>query len=468
MRRDALSRPQARWDDIIKSSRTAGRRPPRLRSGRRGLTYLGLLLLVIALLVGGIYAYLQLKLQANQQEIAELSSRTPEEPMNVLLVGSDDRAVLPQEELERFDPGGTDRRTGRRSDTIMLLHLDEKREQAVVLSFPRDLRVKYPSGDVGKINGIYQKGPGSLVDTVESFSGLPVHHYVEVNFVGFRNIIDALGGVEMYFERSINEPDSGLNVPAGCVDLKGDQALAFVRIRAIDDDFGRIARQQLFLSVMMDRVTSAGTLLNPFKLINLINLFAKNVTSDANLSVNDARKIAWRLRSFDPARVDMRVIPSSGQRIGGISYVVHNPRQTDSLLAAIRERKTLPDFGRTGVSAIDPAEIKVQSFNGTEVSGLGAKGETELASKGYEVVAPAGDADRSNYSKTIVYFKDGHEEKARLVAGVYGAEVKALPSSLGTAADVAVVFGTDYAEGRATPPPPPPPEKSKPPLIHRC
>lgn len=467
MRRNTLSRPQPRWEEIIRSSR--GARLKR-RSGHRGLTYLGLFLAVVALLSGGIYAYLQLKLKANQEVIKELSSQVPDQPMNVLIVGSDDRSVLPDDEIQKFDPTGSDRKTGRRSDTIMLLHLDEKREQAVILSFPRDLRIKYPNGRIGKINGVYQQGAGALVDAVEEFSGLPVHHYVEVNFVGFREIVEALGGVDVFFEKKINEPDSGLNVPAGCVELKGEQALAFVRIRKIDNDFGRIARQQLFISLMMDKVTSAGTLLNPIKLIQLVNLFSENVTSDANLSVNDARKIAWRVRSFDPARVDMRIVPSSTPNLGGVSYVVHNPRQTEALLTAIRERKPLPDYGRTGVSPIDPADVRVQALNGTSVTGLALKGEEELKSKGYEIAAPASDADSESYAETTVFYKEGHQEKAAFAASAYGAEVKKLPQSLFTVADVVVVFGVDYSEGRATLPPPPPPgaKKPAPPLIHRC
>lgn len=466
-----LKDPSERWDEIIKPGHTRPGRPLRRSRLRKGLKYLLALLMVVAVIGAGSYAYLQVKLKANSTKIPELTSPVPDQTMNVLVVGSDDRSVLPADEIAKFDPTGTDRKTGRRADTIMLIHLDEKREKAVILSFPRDLRVKYPSGRTGKINGTYQQGPGALVDTVESFSNLPVHHYVEVNFVGFRNIVDALGGVQVYFERKIAEPDSGLYVSPGCVRLKGDQALAFVRVRKIDDDFGRIARQQLFISLLMDKVTSAGTLFNVPKLLKLVNLFAENVTTDAGLSVNDVRKIAFRLRSFDPKRVDMRVVPSSSTRIGGVSYVVHNQRQTNALLSAIRERRPLPDFGRTGVNPIDAADIRVQALNGTAVKGLAAKGAAELEAKGYEVIEPPADADNKDYAKTIVYFKEGHEEKAAFVAAAYGAAVKPLPAAIFTQADVAIVFGADYADGRATPAPAPSPTRAKPapkPLVHRC
>lgn len=453
------------WDGIIRSVRTT--RPRRLR-GRlgRGLVYPLLALALLGILAAAVFAYAQLKLKANSQEIAALATEKPREPMNVLVLGSDSRAVLPEEEREKFDPTGQDRETGRRADTIILAHLDERREKAVVVSFPRDLRVTYPNGSRGKINGVYQQGPDAIVRTVQSFTGLPIHHFVEANFVGFRKIVDALGGVEIFFERPIREPDSGLDVPKGCVRLRGDQALAFVRLRKIDDDFGRIARQQLFLRLMMDKLASGGTILNPIRVVRLVNLFSNNVTTDADLSLTDMKSLALRLRSFDPARVDMRVVPSSGARIGGVSYVIANERQTKALFAALAERKPLPDYGRTGVSPIDPADVRVTVLNGAGEAGLAAKGAEELRTKGYEVVA-TGNADRSDYAETTVFFSEGSDEKAGLVAAVYGAATKRLPSTIGAiGAEVVVVLGEDYAQGRAVPGPAPADRPR--PLVHAC
>jgi LCP family protein required for cell wall assembly len=428
------------------------------------------LLMLVAFFVVGVLAYVQIKLKSGPDLAEFTATRTPEEPMNVLVLGSDARDVLPEDELQQFDPSGHDRTTGRRADTIILVHIDEKREQAVVLHFPRDLLVKYPNGKEGKINGAYQDGPGAVIDTVEGFTGLPVHHYVEANFVGFRNIVDALGGVQVHFEKPIQDKDSGLNVPAGCIHLQGDQALAFVRVRKIDDDFGRIARQQLFMSLMMEKLASAGTVFNPVKVIKLVNLFSENVTTDADISLGDARKLAFRLKSFDPKKVDMRVVPSASKSIRRVSYVVANQGQTQALFAAIRERRTLPDWGRTGVSAIIPGEVKITALNGTPAPGLAAKGGDDLKAKGFQLVA-SGNADHPNYRKTTVFHVDGFPDQAGLVAGHYGATVKPIPKQIAPTSEIVVVFGADYAEGKATPPPPPPPSKTKAPqkpLIHRC
>lgn len=471
MGRKSSALPGVRWEEIVKPGRTARRRPRvrGLRTGLKVLGYAGVVLLVLAILGGGLYAYVQLKLRANSRNIPALAEKKPRDAMNVLVLGSDSRAVLPEEEQGQFDPTGQDRKSGQRADTIVLVHLDEDREQVVVLHFPRDLRIKYPNGTFGKINGLYRLGPDPMVKTIEQFTGLPIHHYVEVNFVGFRNVVNALGGVEVYFEKPIKEDDSGLDVPSGCVRLEGDQALAFVRVRKIDDDFGRIGRQQLFVRLMMERISSAKTFLNPIKVVQLVNLFARNVTTDADLSLSEMKTMALRLRTFDPSRVDMRVVPSAPARVGRVSFVVANEKQTSELLGAIRERRPLPDYGRTGVSSIDPADVRVEVLNGTPVSGLGARAAEDVKAKGFPVSGKPSNADRSDYEETTVYYKEGNEEKARTVAGHYGAEVKPVPGAIVPTGEVVLVVGKDYAEGRATPSPLSPPGKAAPkPPIRPC
>lgn len=459
-------------EEIIKPShgpRFARRVPRRVA---RIFRYAGIFFLMAVIVAILVLAYAQLRLSRNQQEIAELSQQVPDEPMNVLVLGSDSREGLSPEQIKKYDPTGADSKTGKRADTIILLHLDEKRKKAILIHFPRDLRVTDGAGNPTKINGIYQDGPGAMIETVQDFTGLPIHHYVEVNFAGFNNIVDALGGVDVYFEKPINEPDSGLNVPRGCVTVEGDQALAFVRVRKIDDDFGRIARQQLFLKLMMEKVTSAGTLLNPIRLVKLVNLFATNVETDAQLTVGDMKTIAGRVRGFSADRVDMRVVPSSGAKIRGVSYVIATDSQTEALFRAINEREPLPDYGRTGISSIEPADIELTLFNGVGVDGL-AKSEAEaLRRRGFQVKG-TGDA-ATFHEKTTVYHDEGFEDKAKFLAAIYGAAVKVKPENLVVETEIALVLGQDFSEGRATPPPPPSPgqaskgQKEEKPLVHAC
>lgn len=436
-----------RWDRIITQRGARGRH--RWSRGGRLAFYTFMFVLILSLIAGAVLAYVAVRLGGDRQEIAELSRQAPNEPLNVLIVGSDSREGLSSEDLKKFDPEGTDRKTGRRADTIILVHVDEKRDEAVLVHFPRDLRVKLPGGKTGKINGAYQGGAGSVVKTVESFTGLEMHHYVEVDFTGFRSIVDALGGVDVFFERPIKDADSGLDVPKGCVRLKGDEALAFVRVRKIDNDFGRIARQQLFVKLMMDKLTRKGTLLNPIKVVKLVNLFSKNVTTDVDLGISDMKTLALRLRGFDSSKLDLRAVPSSGALIGGVSYVVANQRQSDAFFAAIRERKALPDYGRTGVSTLEPQDVEISVLNGTRVDGLAGKEADALKAAGFQVLATGG---ASPHAATTVYFKQGHDEKASLVAERYSAPVKAMPPAIVVETPVALVLGAD-----GTKPVPPPP-----------
>lgn len=121
--------------------------------------------------------------------------------------------------------------------------------------------------------------------------------------------------------------------------IEGDQALSFVRARKIDDDFGRIRRQQLFLKLMVDKIASPGTLLHPDKVFSLVNVFSKNVKHDAELNLGDITTIGLRLRAFNSGNLDLRVVPSSGARIKGVSYVVANEAPNPSFVCSDWRRR---------------------------------------------------------------------------------------------------------------------------------
>src|SRR5699024_6111898 len=134
-----------------------------------------------------------------------------------------------------------------------LVQLDPRRDGAAMMSFPRDLRVERCNGSTGKINAAYAigegtdvGGPSCLVQTVNELTDIPIHHYVEVDLAGFIDVVEALDGVSMYLDQPITDRYAGVDFPAGCVTMDGAAALGFVRARNIDNDFGRIARQQRF------------------------------------------------------------------------------------------------------------------------------------------------------------------------------------------------------------------------------
>ncbi|CAN5863755.1 LCP family protein [soil metagenome] len=467
--------------------RSPGGLQPILKSGRssrhghapRGLVrtfiVLAVLAVLVALSVAGFLIYANIKVKGNQEHV-EVAPQRVNEPMNVLVLGSDSRENLSAEQQSEF--GDTEVVPGRRADTIMLLHLDEEREKAVLVNFPRDLRVEDPDGKAVKINSIYGLGPDAVVETVSDFVGMPIHHYLEIDFNGFNEIADSIGGVQVFFERAVKDPDSGLDQPRGCVTIEGDQALAFVRARKIDDDFGRIQRQQLFMKLMVDKIATPGVVLRPDRVISLVNVFSRAVRYDAELSLNDIKTIGLRLRTFNSGNLEMRVVPSAGARLNGVSYVVANEVQSKALFSALASGQPLPDYGRTGVSAIDPHDVRVSLLNGTEVDKLAFNEGEMLKAKGFQVLETG---NTTPHPLTTIYYAEGFQDQGRLLANTYGGELKELPPTIEAAGQVAVVLGQNFAGGQpqaspspgatVTPAPStaptPPPAEAKP-LVHAC
>ena len=242
--------------------------------------------------------------------------------VNYLIVGSDTREGLSREEIKRLKVGGTDVAAGKRSDTMLLIHISKKRDKAAIISIPRDSYALIPEhnnsqGKVipaaySKINSAYNWGGAPLlIETLESMSDLRIDHYVELNFVGFVRMVDALGGVEICTKKDIDDPKSHLTLPAGTHVLDGVDSLKFVRTRVFDGlgDLGRMKRQQEFASAMLRRATSAGVLLNPVKMVDFINSALDSVVTDEGLSQGDLLTLGKQLRNLSASNVRTLTIP---------------------------------------------------------------------------------------------------------------------------------------------------------------
>jgi len=209
---------------------------------------------------------------------------------NYLIVGSDSRADLPDEEVEA---------PGSRSDSIMILRRDPD-GGAALLSIPRDLWVPIAeTGDSFKINAAFNGGADRLIATIQNALGIPIHHYIEVDFDGFSRLVDTFGGVEICVPNAAQDTGSGLSIQDGCQTLHGPQALAFVRSRHYEEwidedwvedgknDFGRVERQQMFLrtaaTAVLDELKS-----NPFMLGNLLEAAGGLVSFDPGLDLFEA------------------------------------------------------------------------------------------------------------------------------------------------------------------------------------
>ncbi len=267
---------------------------------------------------------------------------------NILMVGSDSRAGLTGEEMlqlgtdddERADSAGL-------TDTIMLVQLDAEEDRASILSFPRDLLVTHCDGTQGRINAAFKYGeslregggPSCLVETVESLTGVPVDHYVQIDFDGFIDAVNELGGVTFYVDEPLQDERAGLDIPAGCVSFDGAEALAFVRARYLDPeaDLGRVARQQRFLREMVDKATSLDTITNPARLLGFTRAIGNAITTDEGLSsAFDRASLAWTFRELSNEGIDTHVVPAFDDQWNGADVLVVDEELADPLFAQFR------------------------------------------------------------------------------------------------------------------------------------
>ncbi|WP_434532780.1 LCP family protein [Corynebacterium pseudodiphtheriticum] len=249
--------------------RTKLRRP---KFGCVGCLGWPLAVLVVLLLVIAFWADAQLTRVASEPEAPIGSTKGT----NWLLVGSDSRVGLSEEDIARLGTGG-DIGTGR-TDAIMLLHLEGTSAQ--LISIPRDSYVDVPGFGQDKINAAFTYGgPQLLTQTVEANTGVSIDHYAEVGMGGLANIVDAIGGVELCPSEPIDDPLANLNVGAGCQEMDGANALGYVRTRATAmGDLDRVERQREFFSALMHEATNPSTLLNPFDVFPMISSVSKSFT----------------------------------------------------------------------------------------------------------------------------------------------------------------------------------------------
>ena len=240
---------------------------------------------------------------------------------NWLLVGSDSREGLSKAERRQLHTGGD--MGPQRTDTIMVIHIDDSGKPTLV-SLPRDSYITIPAHIAldgssvedrkNKINTAYGKGGAPLlVETVERNTGLHIDHYMEVGFKGIRDITDAVGGVNMCVPADVTDENSGLSLLAGCQELDGRNALAYVRMRYADPkgDLGRIERQQQFLSSVMKKVATPAVLLNPISMWKLVDAGTGSVNVGDADSVMDISSLARAMRALSNGNGTLTTVPVS-------------------------------------------------------------------------------------------------------------------------------------------------------------
>lgn len=241
------------------------------RPGRLAVRILIVLLVVLLVLAVGGYFVINSRMK-RIDALGDYEGRPADTAgTNWLLVGSDSRAGLTKAQRRKFATGQA---VGRRTDTMMLLHIPDSGGRPTLVSLPRDSYVPIDGHGRGKLNAAYafqDGGPKLLAKTVEKVTGLRIDHYMEIGFGGFVGIVDAIGGVEIDVKQDIKDRKAGINLKKGKQVLDGGTALGYVRTRATGaiPDFERTQRQRQFFSAVVKKAASPGVLINPFRSVPL-------------------------------------------------------------------------------------------------------------------------------------------------------------------------------------------------------
>jgi LCP family protein required for cell wall assembly len=289
---------------------------------------LSLAVVLVVLLTSGFFIYRHLDKNITSMPIDELlgsnrpaevvKANAPNKPLNILLLGSDTR---------KGQGGGIGGETPGLSDTTILMHVSADRTLAYGVSLPRDAMVRRPAcarkdgkgtdpGGLSMFNAAYAVGgPACTIKTVEELTDVRVNHFVVIDFNGFKKMVDALDGVEVCVPREVNDTTGNIYLPAGTYNVRGQRALDYVRVRhsigsVENGDIGRMRRQQAFLASMANKAVSAGTLVNPVRLVRFLDAATKSLTTDPGLaSLNKLGGLAKSLNGVGLDHIQFLTVP---------------------------------------------------------------------------------------------------------------------------------------------------------------
>lgn len=427
---------------------------------------LGLGVVVAMLVVAGaaVVGYGWYRWNQIEQKDLQLAQAGLAGPQNFLIVGSDSRDAVQSTDADADaflgEPGAAE--SGQRSDTIMIARVDAAAKTVDLLSFPRDLWVPIePSGEAQRINTAYGLGgPQNLIDTIKTDFGIDIHHYVEINFASFKGIIDAVGGVPMYFDRPMRDEYTGLyQYELGCVTLDGEQGLAFARSRHLETqndrgrwytdpsgDLGRVNRQQVFLRAVLDRAQGRFGDVDVRAINDIISSTADNLSIDSGLDLGELVELARAFRGFSGEQIVTHTLPVTPFTTNGGASVLR--------LDDLHADETLNVFRGLPPGTVSPTSITLAVSNGSGAENEATRVSGELAALGYET-SVAQDQARTA-TRTVVRYAPGYERHADQVARQLGAGAELQPDrTLASAkAPLVLVTGTDFdgVLGEARPP----------------
>ncbi|MCT7657656.1 LCP family protein [Mycobacterium deserti] len=495
-------------------------RSPEPRRRRRGTVFAGraaaALLAVLALvLTGGAWQWQSMKnnmlnrisaLDQDSRDIIDPNAQFGDE--NFLIVGVDSRTGANLE----MGAGTPEDAAGARSDTVMLVNIPANRERVVAVSFPRDLEIEPmqcepwdpETGEYGpitdpespmygmeevyteyKLNSAYAVGgPKCLVKVVQKLSGLSVNRFMAVDFAGFSKMVDALGGVEVCTTTPLEDYELGTVLPnAGRQMIDGHTALQYVRARQVttetNGDYGRIKRQQLFLSSLLRSLISKEVFFSLSKLNNVVNMFIGDSYVD-NINTKELVTLGQSLQNIAAGRITFLTVPTTGYMdewgneqlreddTRAIFDAIINddplpeeknadnspvpgapelPEPSETTLTQTPETETEtptqdaePSSELVDAVTTNPQDITVQVSNSTGEDGLASTAATELQAHGFNVTTP--DDYPGPLNSTTVFFSAGNEQAAATVASSFANPTIERVTGMGDT--VQVVLGSDF------------------------
>jgi polyisoprenyl-teichoic acid--peptidoglycan teichoic acid transferase len=389
---------------------------------RRLLVGCSLLLVFLVVATTAGYGYVHYRFgQIQSVKVPGLHRSGSGRPFNVLVVGSDSRESLDPQDGSRYGTVG-----GQRNDTTLVVRVEPARKRVSMLSIPRDLVLPIAGAGENRINAAFTEGPGQLVKTIEQNFGIPVHHYVLIDFDGFQAIVDALGGIDVRFPYPSRDVKSGLEVrEPGCRHLNGTRALALARSRyfsyQVDGvwhsdpwaDLGRIRRQQAFLQALIKAALDKG-LTNPVRANAFVSSLVHEITKDSALRVGDVIRTAAAFRSFSPSKLATYTLPvtvAKNHPLGDVLLLKQPDAQ--GVVDRFLGRATPPAAATPG--AATPAETQLTVLNALGTPGLAATTAATLRRSGYRI-ASIGNAPTADLARSQITYPPGRQADAKTLA----------------------------------------------------
>ena len=422
------------------------------RSRRRRLVIVSLAM--VFTLVVSTLGYARWRLgQIASVTVPGLHTAKPGKPFNVLVVGSDSRANL---------DGHFGQVSGQRNDVTIVVHVEPASRKVSMLSIPRDLLV--PIADVGrqdKINAAFTGGPGRVAKTIEQNFGIPVNHYLLVDFNGFRSIVDALGGIRVDFPYPSRDMDntghnlSGLDIRRpGCQRLNGNQALALARSRDFsylkngrwqwdpNGDLGRVRRQQAFLQGVLKKGLSEG-LTNPLKANRFIGAVVGDLTKDKDLRLSEIVGTAARFRSFSPSAMQTYTVPTSPLWVGK-SYRGELLKQAEAQAVIAKFLGQPPPAATAAADGAVTVSSLIHVRNAVGVTGLAQRARDQLVRAGFRV-ADVGNASVDGLAVTRILYPAGESARAEALRSWVVGPSQIEESASVPAGELTLMLGSNFS-----------------------